>query len=366
VKSSILLAANTAWYLYNFRLGLIRDLVNRGHSVHALVPFDSVWCQKLEAEAVSIHSFCLNRKGVNPLQEMRSVLSMLKTLKKITPDFLFSFTPKVNIYAGICARARGIMYVPNISGLGTAQDRWWTRKLTSALYAYVMKRSMRVFVQNPADIDIIRELTDKEKVYWLPGSGVNIDAYMPCGEGRDFDKPLVVMACRLIRQKGVFEFLDAAESLREKGWSFFLAGISDEGRNAISPSEVKDYAASRGVTFLDNVSDMSSLLSTTAILVLPSYYSEGIPKILIEGAAAGCILVAADNTGSNAVVRDGINGYRCRPRSSDDLARVLRKIAGLTSEEKRQMSVNSRTIAVNEFDERIVIQNYCMLVDREI
>lgn len=342
--------------------------VRRGDDVAVMCP-KNTGEELLSDLSVQVRTFKLEGVGTNPFVELRSLLAIGQIIKCLKPEVVFTFNPKTNLYGLLVCRLFGIACIPNVSGVGNAsQLAGWKSAVYTGLCRVAFKHASLIFFQNEADRDRFKELGilggRQHKV--LPGSGVDINRFWPSGvDSREQFRFL--LACRLIGQKGVREYLEAAKQLccnQASKSEFWLAGVPDSSTRAVSEAEIRAYAENGYVHYLGQVSDMAEVIQDVDCVVLPSYYPEGVPRFLLEGLAAGKIVVTTDRPGCQDTLTDGINGFFVEPESVGSLLAVLEKIQSLPEPVLAKMSHESRKLAVERFDERLVIAAYLAAADR--
>jgi glycosyltransferase involved in cell wall biosynthesis len=361
--------ANTDWYLYNFRLSTALRLRNDGHQVVMVSPPGDF------GKRFAAHGFrwvpltSMDRASLNPLRESVTLYQLMRVLRRERPDVLHNFTVKCAIYGAMAARVARVPAVVNaVAGMGyvftsdTPKARL-LRPLVKLLFHTTLdhKRSLLV-LQNPDDAVAFAEagLIDPERIRVIRSSGVNTSRFQPAGRSTNrYERLRVLLAARLLWEKGIQEFIDAATLLREWGRDveFLLAGTPDPGNpHSVSAEQVQQWADAGIVRWLGHVDDMPGLLSKVHVMALPSYYREGVPKSLIEGAASGLALITTDMPGCREVVtRDGVDGLRVEPRDARALAE---RIVQLDDDRELlvRLGLQARQKALKEFDERLVIQ----------
>jgi glycosyltransferase involved in cell wall biosynthesis len=308
-----LLFANTDWYLYNFRLPLARSLRERGYEVVLISPPGEFVPRLLEAGFRWIE-FRMARKSLDPLGELVTLGRVVRLYQREQPDLVHHFTIKCVLYGGIAARlTRTRAIVSAVTGMGYVFS---TENLTNRLlrpflailYRLALRRS-RVIFQNPDDLDTFlrRGLVCPDQSHLIRGSGIDIDYFRPAEFARSAPAT-VLMVARLLKEKGVQEFVEAASIVRQTfapETRFLVAGDVDPGNpSSISEKQINLWGAAGDVIFLGHRSDVRDLMRSSDLMVLPSYYREGTPRSLLEAAACGLPLIAADVAGCReAVVR---------------------------------------------------------------
>ena len=360
-RLKVALSANSAWNLANFRDGVIAALVKDGHEVLTLAPADGGTARlaRLGARPVDL---AMDQAGTSPVADTLLLLRYLRVLAAERPDVLLGYTAKPNVYGSLAAHWLGIPVVNNISGLGSAFIRGgWLAATLRILYRAALRRSRRVFFQNGDDraLFIDNRLVRAEQTGLLPGSGVDLRRFVPTApEAHDGFVFLVV--ARLLRDKGILEFVEAARLLRQEfpQARFRLLGAVD-ARNptAIARPEVEGWVRDGVIGYLGTTDDVRPHLAAADCVVLPSY-REGTPRTLLEAAAMARPLIATDVPGCRDVVDDGINGFLCEVRNAAALASAMRRMMLLPKEARQAMGAASRARVERDYDEQIVIDRY--------
>jgi glycosyltransferase involved in cell wall biosynthesis len=359
----VLLFANTDWYLYNFRLPLAEALRSQGHEVVMVSP-DGKYSERLKQAEFRWIAFPLVRQRLNPFAELFTILRLVLLYRRERPDVAHHFTVKCVMYGSIAARFAGIEGVVNaLAGLGHVfSDCGVQARLLRIIIQRICKSFLRptqVVFQNPEDHQAFlkRGLVDRDASYLIRGSGVDVERFKPRANKNSSDKRYVLLASRLLWAKGVAEYVEAARLVRRQipETVFLLAGESDPGNPASVPQEVVDEWKRRGdVEVLGHCEDIKSLLEKADLVVLPTYYGEGVPRILIEAAASGKPLVATDMPGCHEIVQHRLNGILIPPRDSRELARAIKEILPDDLCMAR-MGKHSRRLACDEFSQEQVI-----------
>lgn len=358
----ILLLANTDWYLYNFRLALAKALRARGDEILLLAP-PGRYVERLETEGFRWIPIALSRRGVNPAVELATVMRLARLYRRERPDLVHHFTIKCVLYGSLAARLAGVPRVVNaITGRGFVfMDRSWRARMmrfaATNLYRTALRKSQVIF-QNPEDRSAFvgAGLVTEGAIHLIRGSGVDIARFTPNIRPSGHNVR-VLFASRLLRAKGIGEFVEAARIVAVRAGDavrFVVAGEPDPGNpDTVRDGELARWRAEGIVEFLGHRDDMPALLAESDIVVLPSYY-EGTPRNLIEAAAAGLPLIATDVPGCREVVRHGCNGLLVPPRDASALAAAIVQLAG-NRDLRAAMGAEARRIAVAEFSQEKVI-----------
>ena len=357
--ATILISANSFWNIANFRSSLVDALVRRGHSVVIAAPgADRVWAAARGATAIDLD---VDRSGLNPFTDSALWLKYVRLLRRTGAGTFLGFTVKPNIYGSLAARMAGVPSLPNVSGLGTAfiGDGPLSR-FVGLLYRLAFQQSPIVFFQNPDDRDLFlaRGIVRPAQVRLLPGSGVDLVRFSPAAPADGTLRFLFIG--RLLGDKGVREFVEAARLLRSEGhdWRFQLLGPIDEGnRSGIGSDELARWVEGGLVEYLGQVEDVRPHIAAATAVVLPSY-REGLPRSLLEAAAMARPLVATDVPGNRQIVRHGVNGLLCDVRDPRALADAIGQLGTMEAERRAAMGREGRALIEREFDEAIVIRAY--------
>lgn len=359
---TIAVVINTTWNIYNFRLGLIKSLQREGYRIVTIAPHDG-YSEKLEALGFEYHNININNKGTNPFEDMKLVWEFYRLYKRIKPDILLHYTIKPNIYGAIAARLVGVPVISNISGLGTVfLNNNFSSRVARLLYKIVLRIPSKVFYQNEDDRSLFVEskLVDKTKTDLLPGSGIDTAKFSPiCGE-RDSSSVSFLFIARLVKDKGLVEYIEAARKLKSKDPTvqFVVLGAYYPGNpTAITQEEMEKWEQEGIVKYLGTRDDVPSVIAQADCVVLPSY-REGMSRVLLEAASMAKPIVTTDVPGCRDIVDDGVNGFLCAVRDAESLAIQMKKMIELGDDRRRQMGKKGREKVIKEFDESIVISSY--------
>lgn len=359
--------ANTDWYLYNFRLATALRLQSCGHEVVMVSP-PGTFGARFANHGFRWLTLRMARASLNPFREVITLYQLVRLLRRERPDIVHSFTLKCAIYGALAARIAGVPATVNaVAGMGyvftsNALKARLLRPLVRSMMRATLdgKRSLLI-LQNPDDaaIFIAAKLITAPKIRVILSSGVNTTRFQPVAKSPVKQPLRVLLAARLVWEKGIQEFIDAASLLRESGRDveLLLAGMPDPGNpRSVELAQVLEWVNAGLVSWLGHVDDMPALLASVDVMALPSYYREGVPKSLIEGAACGLAIVTTDLPGCREVVtQDGVDGLWVKPRDAQDLAQALIRLDDDRALLSR-LGTRARQGALIRFDERLVIQ----------
>lgn len=359
----VLLTGNTSFKIANFRAGLVHALKADGHDVSVLAPIDE-YTPKLEQMGCRFIPLEIDRNGTDPVAELKLLRSIHKALRREKPDFVFSYTIKNNIYAGLACRRLGLPFAPNVTGLGPAfNDNGILNRVIRALSRRAFAKARKVFFQNDEDLALFvaSGLVPQSRTTLLPGSGVDLSLFQARPLPSEEDGLRCLLVARMLRDKGVGVFADAAAILRETHPSLrlqLLGPMDPDSKSGIAREEIDAWVSAGLVEYLGSTTDVRPYLMQAHCIVLPSYYREGTPRSLLEGAASGRPIITTDMPGCRNVVREDRNGFLVAPRDAESLCHALAKFADQSPEARQQMGRESRDLMEAQYDERIVIEAY--------
>lgn len=359
----IAISANTSWYLYNFRKNTILSLIENGYEVIAIAPKDE-YSNKLIALGCTFVDINIDKGGTNPFKDLSTFYSFCKIYKKNKPVMVLNFTPKNNIYSTLAASLYQIPSINNIAGLGILFiNESVSSKIARLLYKVSQSKASKIFFQNENDKELFlsKNLAPQHLTDRLPGSGVDLNRF-ELKEANDDGRVKFLLIARMLFDKGVGHYVDAARLLKEKYGDkveFRLLGFLDvDNPSAVSKNQMNLWVNEGVVNYLGTSDSVEHEIAEVDCMVLPSFYREGVPKSLLEAGAMGKPIVTTDNVGCRETVDDGINGFLCELRSTESLALQLDKMISLTHRERLKMGRASRDKIEKEFDEKIVINKY--------
>lgn len=351
-KQKILILANSSGGLYDFRNELVLKLLEE-YQVTVSLP-DEVRTKELSEEGCKVIYTPINRRGVNPLEDLKLLQSYRRIIKQETPDLILTYTIKPNIYGGFCSRFMKIPYISTVTGLGsTFQRKGMLLKMIVAMYRVGLKKAECIFFQNEENKNIFKRYNIKGKDSRLvSGSGVNLKRhnFEPYPEG---DEIHFLFVGRMMKEKGIEELLSAAKELHGQNAIFELLGYCDENYQDRLNAEEKDGVIKQ----LGFDPDVHEYIKNCSALVLPTYH-EGMSNVLMEASATGRPVIASNISGCMEIFEEGVTGFGAEPGSSEDLICAIRKFQALSVEERAAMGRNARTKMEREFDRNKVVGVY--------
>lgn len=354
----LLFVVNIPRFFVSHRLPLALAARDAGYDVHvATAETDGPNLAVIRDHGLPLHPIALEQHGTRPLDEVRTLIALVRLMRRLRPDLVHLVTIKPVLYGGVAARLTGRRaVVAAMSGLGRAfrdergDVRAPARAFVAAMRLALPRTTSHVLLQNEDDLRVLRDLgiahADASSV--IPGSGVDLARFRPAPRP-DPDAPVTFLyAGRLMRQKGLDAFVEVARRLRGRG-RFVVAGYSEDGSpDAVPVAEVERWADEGIIEWLGSRSDMPTVITASDVVVLPTVYGEGVPRTLIEAAACGRAIVTTDTPGCRDVCRDGVNGMLVAPGDVDALERT---VAGLAEDLPRavRMGTEGRRIAEERF-----------------
>lgn len=357
----VLMTVNAAWNIWNFRKPVVLALLAQGHRVTILAPPDA-FVDKLTDLGCHFVPLEMNAKGLNPADELRLWLRFRRIFRDLRPDVILSYTIKNNTFGALAAKSLGFPFVPNVSGLGTGFLSGGTLQfVVELLYRRAFRGLPVVFFQNKDDRGLFteRRLVTTEQAHLLPGSGIDLlhFAATPLPQGV---APVFLLIARLLRDKGVVEFVDAARQIKTdhpEARFQLLGAAGSENRSAISEATVQGWVAEGLVEYLGTTEDVRPVIAAATCVVLPSY-REGAPRTLIEAAAMARPLIATDVPGCRAVVDHKKTGFLCKVRNADSLAMAMRRFLSLPADRQTALGQAGRDKMERAYDQRLVVEAY--------
>ena len=351
--------------LFWFRMDMMKAFSEKGYEVIAVgnEP-EADWAEKFKACGVRYLSATISRNGTNPLNDLKTLRSLLAILKAEKPERIFAYQAKTVIYGCLAAKLAGIREIyALIAGVGSVflSDSVKTKVIRSILvaeYRLALKQAKKVFFQNGDDVSIFEKhhIISKDDIVMIPGSGVSLDRFvrqlLPA-------KPAFLCIGRLIKDKGIMEYLEAAKVVKADypDIRFMLVGPYDTNPSAITREELAAYTESGIVEYFGEQADVIPYLKQASVFVLPSYH-EGTPKTVLEAMASGRAIITTDAPGCRETVKDGINGYLVPVRDSMAVANKMTELI-CHPETIGTMADNGRKMVEEKFDVKIVNRIIC-------
>jgi len=363
-SQKILFVVTEDWYFCSHRLPLAVEAKNNGYDV-VVATRVSDQRETIEQNGLRlINLTCMKRSSINPFRELAAFIEILQIIRRERPDLLHLVAMKPAIYGALSSKLTG--FSKRVNALGGLGFVFSSKKLLArilrpmllSLFRFIFNDPQsRLILQNEDDLALMTEKAgvDRCNIRLIFGAGVDLQQYpatkLPVGQ------PVVVLASRLLWDKGIGEFVAAATSLREQGVKarFVLVGDSDlENPGSVPREQLKAWHDSGVIEWWGYQKNMPDILSQASVVCLPTYYGEGVPKILIEGMACARPIVTTDMPGCRTLVREGRNGLLVPPKSTTDLSNALAKLIN-SPQLCLEMGQAGRRIAEEDYSQTQVI-----------
>lgn len=365
----IALVGNHARWVYQFRLGLLKKLKELGLKVVVLAnsdPFE----KKLQKEGIDFEPIQINFYGNNPLRDLQLLFQLFRIYRKHRFDHILHFTIKPNIFGGLAAWLSGIPSYAVVTGLGHVMNEKNppSSRIGQFLYRLTLRLHEKVIVLNEKDA---REMLERKMVRpgqleLLPGEGVDTQFYRPLSDKKMRDYPAFLFSGRLIRDKGIYEFMEAARIIKAKypETRFRILGMLDSaGIHSLPVTTLQEWVRQGWIEYIGETVDVRPHVAKADCLVLPTYYREGMSRILMEAASMETPIITTRQPGCQEMVDDGRTGLLCLPQNPQDLAEKMEQFINLDKVDRLIMGKNARIKMQREFEEKFVIRRYLELLE---
>lgn len=353
----ILVLANDDFSFFNFRKELLHKLVSLNNEVYISLPngdkiknLEEIGCKYIETE--------FNRKGMNPIKDIKLLQKYKKIIKEIKPDVVLTYTIKPNIYGGIACRKMKVPYIANITGLGTAlENKSILQKILIIMYKYAFKNIKCCFTQNQENMNFVKKnILNDDRVKLLPGSGVNLEKFNLLDYPKKNDKIRFLFISRLMKEKGIEEYMELAKVITKKydNIEFHVLGQCEKEYE----EKLQELLNENILIYHGRQDNIIPFLEKASCLIHPSYYPEGISNVLLEASASGRPVITTNRSGCRDVVDDEKTGFIIEIKNTEQLIEKTEKFINLPYEEKVKMGLNARKKVEKEFDRNIVVNKY--------
>lgn len=346
--------------LFWFRMDMMKEFINLGYEVVALgQESEEKWIDRFDESGIKYRQLFVERNGMNPLKDLKTLRHLTQILKEEQPDKIFCYQAKTIIYTCLAAKKRKIIEVyPLVAGLGsifranTLKSKI-VRLVMIAEYKIALKNSNHIMFQNNDDLSafVDAKIVSRDKCSIINGSGVDTEkfAVMPLPQNTAF-----LMISRLIKDKGVMEYLDACKQIHERhpGVRCLLVGPFDTNPSAVSSEELQPYIDCGAVEYVGEQEDVRPYIQESSVFVLPSYH-EGTPKTVLENMACGRAIITTDAPGCRETVENGVNGYLVEPHNFEAVAAKMEVFIS-SPELVIQMGKEGRKKAEDKYDAKKV------------
>lgn len=348
----------------SFRKEVMRAMVEKGYEVYISVPYDKRFDAQMIELGVKIIDTEIDRRGINPITDLKLIKCYKKMVKEIKPNVILSYTIKPNLYGGLASKWGKVPQLVNITGLGTAvENPGILQKFVIALYKCCLKNVRVMFFQNTANMEFCSEngmINGRPEL--LPGSGVNLSHFTPA-EMPEGNVVKFICIGRAMKQKGTGDYLDMAEVIKKEypHTEFHVLGACDDGE---FEERIKIMHAEGTIIYDGVTTDVRPYIQNVHCTVHASYYPEGMSNVLLESCASGRAIITTARPGCGEIVDDGVNGFITRPHDVEDLCNQVRKFLALSQDERADMGKAARSKVEKEFDRQIVVNKYMKEIEQ--
>ncbi|WP_421824374.1 glycosyltransferase family 4 protein [Flagellimonas oceanensis] len=376
MAKNILIICSYDASLTHFRGDFIKDLIKEGYTVYAAAPeMTTEITEKLKDMGAIPLEYKLQRTGMNPFKDLKSIFEIKRIIIDNNIDLVFPYTIKPVIYSSMAANMVGKPTISLITGLGFTFSGMSRRarllqKITETLYKLSIRKNRLIIFQNPDDHQLFldRKIIPKhQKVDFVGGSGVNLQLYPTRENSNNSEKIIFVLVARLIREKGIHLFVDAAQYLKQSfpKAEFHVIGAPDNSPSAISLDRLEDLHEKEIIVYHGRQKNVAEYLYKSDIFVLPTFYREGIPRSILEALSVGLPIITTDSPGCRETIINEENGRLIKPNDLDSLKTAMRYFLENPTEIS-PMGNKSRELAEKKFDVKIINKKLIDLISEEL
>ncbi len=368
----IAIVANTTWNIHNFRTNVIEKLREDEFEIFVIAPVDKyIHYKKKFPEVTHLPLKKLNRDSINPWKDLKLTLELYRIYKKIKPNLILHYTVKPNIFGGIAAWFNGIPSIAVVTGLGFAFiHNGFIKKVTKSLYRFTSKAHKKIIFENIDDrlLFVKEKLIEAHQGISIKGCGVNSSFFSPYPNGIEKSKTTFTFIGRLIYDKGINEFINAAKIIRKKyqNVNFWVVGEIDR-RNpaAVKNEDLMTWVKEKVITYHGSTDDVRKYIAASDCIVLPSY-REAIARSITEGMSMEKPVIATDTPGCREAVEDGKNGYLVPVKDVQGLARAMEDFIHLSLDQRHDMGTYGRQKVLREFDDKLIARQIVSIIKEVI
>ena len=367
-QKRIAIVANTTWNIRNFRLNVLRRLIDDGYAVVVMAPVDKfITYTEHMPEVTHVPLRHLDRDSVNPFQDLRLCWELFRLYGIHKPDLVLHYTVKPNIYGGLAARLRGIPSIAVVTGLGYSLiHAGWINVVTRMLYKIALPRHKQVVFENSDDKALFESLglVRSQRSVAVKGCGVDTTYFHPNGLIPLRDTVTFTFIGRLLYDKGIREFVEAATLVGDRfpNARFWIVGdIDRENPSAVRNDDLVRWVKHPRIHYHGATDDIRAVFGQSDCIVLPSY-REGMPRVIMEAMAMERPVITTDTAGCRETVDDGVNGYLVGLKDAKALADAMERFLRLDAAARAAMGAAGREKALREFDDRLIAGQYLDLI----
>lgn len=354
----ILIIANSDGGLYSFRKELIEKLLSEQCRVFIAVPKGEK-ADLLVKMGCILKETVIDKRGKNPFKDIKLILRYKNIVKTVKPDVVLTYTIKPNIYGGIICKKYKIPYIANITGLGTAvENNGILSKLLIIMYRKAFKSIKCVFCQNGQNYNFLKEKNiAKDRLKLIPGSGVNLEKFKIEDYPPRNDKIRFLFIGRVIKEKGIEEYLQVAKKIKEK-FDNIEFGIIGQCKDEKYINEIANLERDGVIKNYGEQDDVRPFIEKASCIIHPTFYPEGMSNVLLEASATGRPIITTNRPGCKEIVDEEKTGFLVEERNTEQLIETVEKFINLPYEKRKEMGINARKKVEKEFDRNVVINKY--------
>jgi len=359
----IAFVGNTAFSLYNFRLGVMKSFVEKGYTVFAIAPGDK-YSPLFAADDIIFVNLKIDGKGTNVLTDIMLLCRMIKIYKSNSFDFVFHYTVKPIVYGSLVCRLLKINTIAVTTGLGYTFDAGkWLNLFVVSLYRKSLQKVKEVWFLNPDNRDVFlkKRIVEDSRSFVLNSEGLNTDFFFPQPKAMNEDKFVFLFLSRLVKEKGIEEFVQAAKLLKQKypNTEFQVLGKTDiQNPHNIAVTKLVEWDREGAIRYFEDAMDVRTFIADSDCVVLPSYYGEGVPRCLMEAMSMERPIITTDNVGCKELIEHNINGKICTSKDVESLLKVMEEMYLLDAAERNEMGKSGRRKMLKQYEEKLIIDVY--------
>lgn len=358
-KKKVLILSSNDDSIYCFRKEMIEAFIEEKFSVVV----GCIWGEKLNLMpdiGIEYIDIKLDRRGINIYKDLKLILQYIAVFREKKPDVILCYTIKPNIYGSLVARIMGIPYINNLTGLGSLYKKGIVvRKIVLMLIKMAFKKSKCVFFQNNENMKLAKNMKlISGKIELLPGSGVDLNRF-PIEKYPKDDKIIFNYIGRILKDKGIDDYLDVAQKIREKhkNTEFNVIGFVEPTEKEYI-EKLRRFEKNHIIIYRGPQDDVRPFIKRAHAIIHPSKYGEGMSNVLLENAASGRVLITTDMPGCKETVDDNSTGFIYKAGDVNQLENTIEKFLSLKNSEREEMGIKGRNKVEKNFSREIVIEKY--------
>ena len=359
----ILIIENNILATNTIRKAFVDSLIHQGFEVSVLTSGTKAEIELAQSKGYNIVP--INSSTQNPFTILQYIKGVYLAVKKYKPDVCLTFTIRPAIWGNLVTRVLHVPTITNITGIGPLfSSNNIAYKMARTLYKFVLKRTHTIFFQNKDDMNLFVEnnFVKQQNICLIPGSGVDYDRFAPIPKEHIHDSFVFLFIGRLLKDKGITEFVAASRRLKQQGINFTSVVVGslwtqNLKKNTITQQDLDEWVQEGVIQYEGHSTDVRQQIANADCFVLPSY-REGTSNVLLEASSMEKPCITCDTTGCREIVEDKITGLLCKVADAEDLTEKMKQMISFSYEKRRQMGVDARKKVIKEYDKKIVINKY--------